>query len=75
MFGITGFLLVLAALQFEPSEAGGLGDALQTLLRQPFGPWILGAVSFGLVSTDYSFMLAAALPADLSWHRLKALGS
>ena len=59
MFGIVGLFLVLAALQFEPSEAGGLGNALQTLLQQPFGPWILGVVAFGLVSYGL-FMLAVA---------------
>ncbi len=38
VFGIVGVLLILAALQSSPSEAGSLGDALQTLLQQPFGP-------------------------------------
>jgi hypothetical protein len=59
VFGIVGLFLVLAALQFNPSEAGGLGDALQTLLRRPFGAAISGVVAFGLVSYGL-FMLAVA---------------
>jgi hypothetical protein len=59
VFGILGFFLVLAALQSEPNEAGGLGDALQTLIQQPLGPWILGVVALGLVCYGL-FMLAVA---------------
>lgn len=49
VFLIIGTFLVQAALQSDPNEARGLGGALSTLAGQPFGPYLLGAVSFGLV--------------------------
>ncbi len=59
MFGIVGVFVIVAALQFDPSEATGLGGALQELLRQPFGSWILGVVALGLVAYGL-LMLAVA---------------
>jgi hypothetical protein len=50
VFGVIGVFLVQAALQTDPDEARGLGGALETLARQPFGPYILGAVAIGLVA-------------------------
>ncbi len=50
VFAIVGLFLLLAALQTDPGEARGIGDALQTLERQPFGPWVLGLVAIGLVA-------------------------
>lgn len=47
--GLIGIFLIQAAYQFDPSKAGGLAQALQTLARQPFGPWLLGIVALGLV--------------------------
>ena len=49
-FGIVGLFLVLAAWRYDSSQAQGLGGALQELLRQPFGPWILCVVAFGLAA-------------------------
>lgn len=43
---IGGFL-VQAAWRSDPSEAGGLGQALGALLEQPYGAWLLGAVGVG----------------------------
>ncbi len=40
-------------------EARGLGGALQTLARQPFGPYILGTVALGLVAYG-AFMFVMA---------------
>ena len=59
VFGIAGIFVIVAALQFDPSEAAGLGGALQELLRQPFGSWILGVVALGLVAYGL-LMLAVA---------------
>lgn len=50
VFGIIGIFLVLAALHTNPSEARGLGGALRTLERQPYGPWLLGVIAGGLVA-------------------------
>jgi hypothetical protein len=59
VFGIIGMFLIQAALRFNPNEAQGLGGALQELLRQPFGPWVLGVVALGLVAYG-ALMLALA---------------
>lgn len=48
VFVIIGVLLITAAWQADPSEARGLGGALNALAAQPFGPWLLGVVGLGL---------------------------
>ncbi len=59
VFGAIGVFLVQAALQTDPDEARGLGGALQTLARQPFGPYILGAVALGLMAYGvFMFVMA-----------------
>lgn len=50
VFLIMGSFLVQAGVQHDPSEARGLGGALQTLAQQPFGPWLLGLVALGLIA-------------------------
>jgi hypothetical protein len=50
VFGIIGWFLVRAALDFDPEEAKDLASALQVLRSQPYGSWLLGAVALGLVS-------------------------
>ena len=59
VFGIVGVFLIQAGLRFDPSEAQGLGGALQELVRQPFGSWVLGVVALGLVAYGV-LMLALA---------------
>ncbi len=59
MIGMAGVFLIVAALRFDPSDAIGLGGALQELLRQPFGSWLLGVVALGL-SAYGLVMLAVA---------------
>ncbi len=49
VFGVTGVLLVVAAVQFDPSKARGIDGALQTLRSTPVGPWLLLVVAVGLV--------------------------
>jgi len=59
VFGIVGLFLVLAAYRANPREAKGVGEALATLERQPYGPVLLGVVALGLVSYGlYQFILA-----------------
>lgn len=48
--GIVGVLFVVAAVQHDPDEAGGLDEALKTLLEQPFGPWLLTVVAVGIAA-------------------------
>jgi Domain of Unknown Function (DUF1206) len=59
VFGVIGTFLIRAALEHDPQEARGLGGALQTLARQPLGPWLLGVVALGLVAYGL-FMLSVA---------------
>jgi hypothetical protein len=49
-FAIIGGFMLVAAIQARPEEARGLGGALDTLARQPFGPWLLGLVALGLAA-------------------------
>jgi hypothetical protein len=50
VYALIGGFLLQAALQADPNEAGGLGDALAVLAQQPYGPWVLGAVAGGLMA-------------------------
>ena len=50
---------MVAALRFDPQEATGLGGALQALLQDPVGPWLLGVAALGLVAYGL-LMLAVA---------------
>jgi len=57
--GVAGAFLILAAYQSDPSEARGLGAALETVQHQPFGPFMLGTIAFGLLIYG-AFMFAIA---------------
>jgi len=59
VFLVIGVFLTQAALQTNPDEARGLGGALSTLAAQPFGPYLLGLVAFGLVARGL-FMFVVA---------------
>lgn len=59
VYSILGLFLLRAALQYDASEAGGLGEALSALLRQPFGPWLLALVALGLASYGVYALLRA----------------
>ena len=48
--GIIGALFVWAAATHNASRAGGLDEALKTLLEQPFGAWLLTAVALGIAA-------------------------
>lgn len=59
VLAMIGSFFVQAAVQYQPSEARGLGGALRTLLEQPYGPWLLAIVAIGLVAHGvYNFVLA-----------------
>jgi hypothetical protein len=50
VFALAGVFLVHAAVAYDPSEAGGLGDVLAAIARHPLSPWLLAVVSLGLVA-------------------------
>jgi hypothetical protein len=59
IFTMTGFFVFQAALHVDPKKVQGVDGALQTLARQPYGPWLLAAVAAGLVAFGfYSIMCA-----------------
>ncbi len=46
--GIVGGLFVYAAVTHEAQKSGGLDQALQKVLEQPFGPFLLAAMAAGI---------------------------
>lgn len=48
--GMVGGLLSYAAWTFDLRKASGLDGALQTLLTQPFGRWLLSMMAVGFVA-------------------------
>jgi len=55
--GVVGGLLSYAALTFDRQKAQGLDGALQTILAQPFGTFLLTAVALGFVAFGLFAML------------------
>jgi hypothetical protein len=55
--GLVGGLLSYAALTFDRQKARGLDGALQTILAQPFGRFLLTAVALGFVAFGLFAML------------------
>jgi hypothetical protein len=49
VFGLTGVLVIDAAVTSRPAEARGLDKALLTLRSQPFGEFLLLAAALGLI--------------------------
>lgn len=64
VFGLVGLFLAVAAIQYDPKKAVGLGGVLGRLLNQPGGNALMGLVAAGLVA----FGLYSA--ADARYHRL-----
>jgi hypothetical protein len=50
VFAVSGFLVVEAAVRYQPAKSTGLDGALRTLAHQPYGPWLLGALALGLIA-------------------------
>lgn len=59
VFGLIGIFLVIAAFRANASEARGFGGALDALAEQPFGPWLLGFVAFGLIAYSIYSLIEA----------------
>lgn len=45
---VIGGLLGMAGWTSQPEESAGLGEAMETLRDQPYGPWLMAAVAVGL---------------------------
>jgi hypothetical protein len=50
VFALAGFLVIDAAVKFDPKKSTGLDGALRTLAHQAFGQWLLGAAALGLIA-------------------------
>jgi type IV secretory pathway VirB2 component (pilin) len=48
-FAIVGGLFVYAGITHDSGESGGLDQALQKVLQQPFGPFLLCAIAAGII--------------------------
>ncbi|MCD0443344.1 DUF1206 domain-containing protein [Glycomyces sp. A-F 0318] len=47
-YGVSGVLIVSAAVGYDPEKAGGLDAALKTLAGTAWGPWLLGLIALGI---------------------------
>jgi len=59
VFAVVGTLVVIAAVRFQPSKAGGLDEALKTLRDRNDGELILIAVAIGLMAFGVYGLLEA----------------
>lgn len=50
VFGLTGYGLLRAAIDYDPHNAVGLDGALRELANASYGPLLLGVVAAGLIS-------------------------
>jgi hypothetical protein len=49
VFGLVGYFLIKAAMNYDPDEAIGLDGALSKLSQYSYGPLLLGVVAAGLI--------------------------
>ena len=59
VFCIIGFFVIQAAVNFNPDEAKGLDEALQSLAENYFGAWVLGVVAVGLIAYGFYMIVEA----------------
>jgi hypothetical protein len=50
VFAVSGALIIAAAVTYDPKKSSGLDGAMHTLAAQPYGPWLLSALSLGLIA-------------------------
>lgn len=50
VFGLIGWFLIKAAVDYDPKKAIGLDGALQKLAGQSYGAWLLGVTAAGLIA-------------------------
>lgn len=56
---LIGWFVIQAAYMAQASKVGGLGEALETLAVQPYGPWLLMIVSLGLIAYSIYMVVQA----------------
>ncbi len=61
VFALVGGLITLAAYQANPNQPVGINTALATLMRQPYGVWLLGVVALGLIAFGAYSLLSGVL--------------
>jgi hypothetical protein len=49
-YGITGVLVLMAAITYDPNKARGMDAALKTLAGHTYGRWLLGLIALGFVA-------------------------
>lgn len=59
VFVLVGWFFVQAAVQYDPSEAGGVAEALNAIARESYGPILLGIVALGLIAFGVYSLLEA----------------
>jgi Domain of Unknown Function (DUF1206) len=59
VFCVIGFFVIQAALHFNPEEAKGLDEALQTLAENYYGAWALLLVAVGLIAYGFYMLVEA----------------
>ena len=50
VFGLVGYGLIKAAINYDPHSAIGLDGALNKLSHESYGPVLLGVVAAGLIA-------------------------
>ena len=50
VFGLIGYFLINAAVDYKPKESVGLDGALSALAQASYGPVLLGIVAAGLIA-------------------------
>ncbi|MFD2738490.1 DUF1206 domain-containing protein [Sulfitobacter aestuarii] len=60
LLAVVAFSLGIAALRADPSQAGGLGQALHTIRTMPFGRVLLGITGLGLLGFALYNLVEAA---------------
>jgi hypothetical protein len=49
-YAIAGVLVVVAAATYDPDKARGLDSGLKALAGEPYGPWLLALIAFGIAA-------------------------
>ncbi|SHI37369.1 DUF1206 domain-containing protein [Wenxinia saemankumensis] len=60
VLALVGLFVLFAAINHDPEQAGGFGEAFATIRSQPYGQVLLGIVALGMVCYAVYNMLEAA---------------